>query len=336
MAVLITTSGGLSGQFQKFFRKQLLTPVEQLLVMDQFAQFAQLPEGAGALTVRFTRPDSPDRAQVDALTEGDPSTLTDTSYTYSFIDATPTQIGKKARVSDILSATNLFDTTKNVLKRMGGDAAHYLDFSITTEIQSGIASGSKRYSGGATDFASLVALPASDSTLSIVDLLKAQTQLTIARAPTAEPNSRAPKAKGGDYVAILPPQVAFNIYQDAKFIDAGVRGQNDGLFNGEMGTWYGVRVIKGTQPWREATGGAEGTYSSTGGVYATIVTGSEAYGIVNLTSQSAMSPKIMVVDKPDSNNPALQYITLAWKAYFCVKTLKNDWSVVIRSQSTYS
>src|SRR5882757_9209778 len=120
MAVLTTISSGLSGQLQKFFRKQLLTPVTQLLVMDQFAQFAQLPEGAGALTVRFTRPDAPDRAQVDALTECDPSTLTDTSYTYSFIDATPTQIGKKARVSDILSATNLFDTTKNVLKRMGG------------------------------------------------------------------------------------------------------------------------------------------------------------------------------------------------------------------------
>src|SRR5581483_2746068 len=327
MAVLISSTGTLSGQYQKSFRRALLTPVEQLLVMDQSAQFAQLPEGEGALTVRFTRPDSPDRSQVDALTEGDPSTLTDTGYTYAFIDATPSQIGKKARISDILSATNLFDTTKNVLKRMGGDAAHYLDFAITSEIVSGIASGNKRYAGGAADWATLAGLSVNDGRLTIVDLLKAQTQLTV---------NRAPMAKGGEYVAYLPPQVAFDVYQDPKFIDAGVRGENKGLFNGEMGRWYNVRVIKGTQPWREATGGAEGTYSSSGGIYATITTGSEAYGVVNLASQSALSPKIMIVDRPDHSNPGAQYVSIAWKAYFCVKTLKNDWSVVTRSLSTYA
>src|SRR5689334_16029161 len=99
MSVLINTSTGITGQYQKFFRKQLLTPVEQMVVMDQFAQFAQLPDGAGAMTVRFTRPDAPSRANVDALTEGDPSTLTDTDYNYSFIDASPSQIGKKGRIS---------------------------------------------------------------------------------------------------------------------------------------------------------------------------------------------------------------------------------------------
>src|SRR5882724_4680755 len=108
-AVLLTTaSGGLSGQYQKYFDKKLLTAVLQLLVMDQFGQIRSLPPNMGALTVRFTRPDSPKvggtaigTTGVYSLSEGVPL-ANDRDYTFSFIDATCTQIGEKMRISDIL------------------------------------------------------------------------------------------------------------------------------------------------------------------------------------------------------------------------------------------
>jgi N4-gp56 family major capsid protein len=335
MAQLLTSSGGLSGQYQKYFNKKLLTAVLQKLVMDQFGQQATLPGGMGSVIVRWTRPDAPDRTQVQALSEGTPL-ATDRAYTYSFVDATLAQVGEKTTISDILSATNLFDTLERVSVLMGQEAAHYFDFAITTEIVAGVASGSKQYSGGATDFASLVALPAADSVLTIQDLLKAITRLEIARAPTAEPNERVPNAKGGEYVAVIPPAIGYNLKQDAKFIDAGVRGNNEGLFNGEYGSWYGVRCIMGTLPWREATGGAEGTYSSTGGVYSTIVTGSEQFGVASLTSQSISKPQLIVCSKPDKSDQLGQFTSVGWKSFFKVKTLKDDWAVVIRSQTTYA
>ncbi len=333
-AQLTSASSGLTGQYQKYFDKKLLTAVLQLLVMDQFGQVRSLPPNMGALTVRFTRPPAPDQSQVQALTEGVAIT-TDRDFAWSFIDATPTQVGQKSTISDILGATNLFDTLKGMVTLMGQDAGHYLDLVITKEIVQNVTTN-KIYGGGNTSWANLAADSPANTVMTIQDILKAFTALTIARAPKATANDRAPKARGGDYVCVLPPQLAYNVKLDNKFVDAGVRGNNDGLFNGEMGSWYGLRLIMGTQPYREATGGAENTYSASGGIYSAICLGSEQFGVVNLASQSPFSPKIIVVDSPDHANPLSQFTSVGWKAFFAVKTLKQDWAAVIRAQTTYA
>jgi len=164
MAQLLTSSGGLSGQYQKYFNKKLLTPVLQETVMDQFGQMAQLPGGQGSVIVRWTRPDAPDQTQVQTLSEGTPL-ATDRAYTYSFVDSTLAQVGEKTTISDILGATNLFDTLERVSVLMGQEAAHYLDYQITKEIVAGIGSSNKKYAGGAISFATLVALSSSDGAL---------------------------------------------------------------------------------------------------------------------------------------------------------------------------
>ena len=331
---MLTSDSGLSGQYQKFFDKKLLTAVLQQLVMDQFGQIRPLPPGMGATTVRFTRPPAPDRTLVQTLTEGTPIS-TDRTFAWSFVDATPTQVGEKATLSDILSETNLFDTLKGMTTLMGQDAAHYLDFRITKEIVENVSTN-KVYSGNNTSWANLAASAPADCSLSIVDINTAFTKLTVARAPKAVANDRAPKAKGGDYVITIAPQVGFSVKLDPKFIDAGVRGNNDGLFNGELGSWYGLRLISMTQPYREATGGAENTYASAGGIYSSVALGSEEFGVVNLASQSMLAPKIIVVDRPDKTDVLNQTTCVGWKAFFTVKTLKEDWACVVRSQTTYS
>jgi N4-gp56 family major capsid protein len=333
MAQLLTSSGGLSGEYQKYFDKKLLTAVLQKLVMAQFPQTRNLPPGMGALTVRFTRPMAPDRTTVSALSEGT-AISSDSDYSLTFVDATCTQVGQKTTISDILGETNLFDTLELVSTWMGQNAALYYDFAITTEYQSGVNATNKQYAGGAADWTTLAALSTTDGRLQVPDILKACTRLTAARAPMA---SAGGKGVGTDYVAVVAPQPGFDIQLDRDFfVAAGVRGNNEGLFNGEFGSWYGVKLVKATQPWREATGGAEGTFSSTGGIYATIVTGSEAVGMVNLASQSITSPKLIVAANADKTDPLKQYTSVGWKSFFKVKTLKDDWSVIIRSLSTYS
>jgi N4-gp56 family major capsid protein len=331
---LLTSSGGLSGQYQKYFDKKLLTAVLQKLVMSQFPQTRKLPPGMGALTVRFTRPMAPDRSTVSALTEGTPL-ASDSDYSLTFIDATCTQVGQKTTISDILGETNLFDTLELVSTWMGQNAALYYDFAITTEYQSGVNATNKQYGNGTADWTTLAALSnAADGRLTITDILRACTRLTAARAPKVSANG---KGAGSDYVAIVAPQPGFEIRKDTDFfIGAGIRGNNEGLFNGEFGSWYGVKLIEATNPWREATGGAEGTYSSTGGIYATIVTGGEAVGMVDLASQGITSPKLIVKAGPDKTDQLNQFTSVGWKSFFKVKTLKDDWSVIIRSLTTYS
>ena len=352
-AVLLTTaSGGLSGQYQKYFDKKLLTQVLQLLVMDQFGQIRSLPPNMGALTVRFTRPDSPkvggttiNTSGVYTLSEGVPL-ANDRDYTFTFIDATCSQIGEKMRISDILGATNLFDTLQNASKVLGQDAAHYYDFAITTEVIAGtqaFGAGARVYAGGAANYAALKALTGVTGKIVIADIFRAFTRLTIARAPQASASERAPKARGGTYVAVTPPQVLFDLEQDQKFIDAGTRGTSEGLFTGEMGTWYGTRIIRGTQPWNEFA--TEGTYdpnivydntTATGSILSTICMGSEMFGVVSLASQSITSPKLIVVNTPDKSDQLNQFTGVGWKAFFVVKTLKGDWAQIVRSKTSYS
>ena len=319
---------------QKYFDKKLLTAVIQKMVMAPLTQMKSLPPGMGALTVRFTRPMAPDHATVSALTEGTPL-ASDSDYSLTFIDATCSQVGQKTTISDILGETNLFDTLELVSTWMGQNASMYYDFAITKEFVAGVNSTNKQCGNGVADWTTLAGLAnAADGALTITDILRACTRLTAARAPKA---SASGKGVGTDYVAVVAPQPGFEIRKDKDlFQAAGVRGNNEGLFNGEFGSWYGIKLIEATNPWREATGGAEGTYSSTGGIYATVVTGSEAVGTVQLASQNITRPKLIVKSGADKSDQLDQFTSVGWKSFFVCKTLKDDWSVIIRSLTTYS
>jgi len=43
-----------------------------------------------------------------------------------------------------------------------------------------------------------------------------------------------------------------------------------------------------------------------------------------------------VCSKPDKSDQLGQFTSVGWKSFFKVKTLKDDWAVVIRSQTTYA
>ena len=330
MALETTASAGLSGQYQVYFSKKLLEYAKQLLVMDQFAQKIPFPKEAGATQMRFFRPNAGDRTQVQSLAEGIPiATFRDSTLTP--ITFTMAQFGEAAKMSDILTYTNLFNSLNMSVETMGQDAAQHADFIVTQAVVPNVAATNKRYSGAAANFAALVALSPAAAAMTIVDLLWGMTKLTI---------TRAPMAKGGQYIAMVPPQLAFDLMQDAKFVDSGKYGTFKGLFNGEIGMWYGVRIVQTTQPWIESLTGGENVYDNTGAggktVYSTIVTGSQSYGTPIMAGQSPYDPSIIINDRPDKSDPLNQFITAGWKAYYAAGVLNNAWLAVIRSQSTFA
>jgi hypothetical protein len=72
--------------------------------------------------MRFTRGDVAAAANVGSAGEG-VATTTFRDYTYTFIDTTLVQYDIAAKISDVLSWTNLFDTLKNMIGVMGEDIA---------------------------------------------------------------------------------------------------------------------------------------------------------------------------------------------------------------------
>lgn len=348
--MLTTASGGLTGQLQKVFDKRLLIAIRQELVHDQFVYLADLPKHKGGTQVRFTRPDSADRTKVlDVSAEG-VEQVTERGMSYTFIDTTLKQIYVQDSITDVLSDFELFNTAKNLLDVMGADVGHRIDFDIVTEYVTQAAAGARVYSGN-TSFANLAAdASASNPLLTFTDLDRAFTLLTVARSPKVRAKGTPGVGVGksgtgygrGTYMASVPTQVAFTIRLDANnFIAAGVRGENDGLFTAEIGTWYGLRLLEHTQAFIEKN--VENTYDTSGGtgtganknIYSTICTGYQAVACVEVAGGSPFSPETIIVDRPDSGNRLGLRKYVGLKAYEAIKTLKNDWSVIIRSKSTF-
>jgi N4-gp56 family major capsid protein len=333
MPLLITTSGGITGQYQKYFSKQLLPHAVQLLVLAQFGQKVPFPKEQGAVTIRFTRGDVAAAANVLAGAEGIATTAT-RDYTYTFIDATLVEYEELAKISDVLSWTNLFDTLKNLTGVMGEDVALHADSKIRDSIVAGVTGvGNRRYAGGTTTFAALGALtggvPGATGAIKIIDLLDAMTRLTITRAPQLN----------GEYVAVVGPQVWRDILNDPKVVLAGQYGTSKSLLTGEVGRWYGVRVVKTTNAFVETVAGGEGVFTvGTGStsIYRSFVLGTDGFGIPQMGGLSPFNPQIMICDKPDKSDPTNRFITAGMKMYWCSVVLNDQWIVSISSKAEYA
>ena len=329
MAIQLTSSGGLSGQFQKYFNPKLLDHAVNTLVLNQFGLSATLPKNKGANIVRFTRQDVGLSSNVQTLVEGTPiAVFRDT--TLAFIDATLQLFGEAGRYSDLLQWEEIFNILDVQTQQFGEDFALKCDDLILNAVIPNVSGSSKRYGTGlATQtFAGLqAAVGVSTSLFSVQAALDDFTLLS---------ENLAPKI-GGEYVCIIPPRLARDVMNDAKFIAAGQYGTNKGLFNGEIGRLYDVRFVVSTNTWSENTTEntrTVGSYAATT-VFSAISTGRSSYGIPALAGNSPKSPSIVIVNTPDSLNPLNQYTTMGWKAYYTSILLNNAFVVVHRCLSAF-
>jgi|SRR5215471_18533500 len=332
MPLLTTGSAGLSGAYQKLFNRKLQPHAVQKLVMAQFGQKVPFPKEQGATQMRFTRGDVANAANVGSSGEGIPTTVF-RDYNYTFIDCTLQQYDLAAKISDVLSWTNLFNTLQNMTGVMGEDIALHADTLIRNQLVADITgAGNKRYSSNAATqtFAGLSALTVAQGAITINDILDAMTRLTITRAPYMN----------GQYYALAGPQVWRDVLADPKVVLAGQYGTSKSLITGEVGKWYDVSFVKHTNPFIENLSGSEGTFSTAGGAtgsaYRTWVLGDNGFGIPQMGGQSPFNPSVMICDRPDKSDPTNKFITVGMKTYWCVVTLNNQWIVSISNKSQYS
>lgn len=330
MPLLTTASSGLTGQYQKYFDKKLLPHAVQLLVLAQFGQKKPFPKNQGSKVMRFTRGDVAAASNVGSAGEGIPTT-TFRDYTLTFIDATLQQYDIACKISDVLNWTDLFSTLKNNISVMGEDIALHADSKIRDQLVADITgAGNRRYVGATQTFAGLQALSQANGALKITDINLAMTRMTIARAPKLN----------GEYVLVVSPQNAFDILQDPKVVLAGQYGTSKSLMTGEVGRWYGVRVVVATNPFIEDGTGSEGTYavpaSAANAIYRNWLLGSDGFGIPQMGGQSPFNPSVMICDKPDKSDPTNKFITAGMKTYWTTVTLNSTWVVSISAKSEYS
>jgi len=356
----VTTSTTLTSQFQNYFSKELLSIVQQETILDQFAMKAPIPRNNGNKAITMFRFGSPSVSGVQTISsEG--TAISSANYralALNSLSKSLAQYGQVIGLTDILRATDLFNSLQQATKTSGLDMALWVDSVIRNVLvgsnltASGSSIGSAAEGGGTFDNSDAVNTVASSGGVKVYgnpatlttqsfsalnsDTTAANTTMTasaVLDSMTRLKRNRAPMINGG-YVLATDPRVARDLMRDADWLNASNYG-NKGkpFYKGEVGSIYGCRVVTQTNSFVSTGSGTaadEFVYQATsagGGlavskdIIASFFFGNESFGIPALTGDDPLSPKIVITDTPDKSDPLNQLITVGVKLYFATLRL---------------
>jgi N4-gp56 family major capsid protein len=349
MALNNTTT--LSGQYQNYFSKKLLTYAVQALVLDQFGEKTPLPAKSGSKAISMFRFDAPSTSSIETLgTEGTAPAGT-RSLTLTKISKDLIQRGQIIKLTDVLNATDLFNSLQQSIKINGQDAALDIDTQTrNTLVGSNVAGDAKEngdssaldnsdtltemYADGGTDYSTFDATT-TGNTMTAASILDAVTKMKVNRA---QPTS------GGMYVAATSPQVLSDVMKINEWLNAAQYSNVQELYKGEVGTIYGAKFIMHTNGWSSIytsedddrfaySVGGSGTTAAGANIRATIFLGEQAYGVPDLSSQSPFSPKVIITDSADKTDPLNQITTAGFKTFWTTLRLNPAYYVIMRSKT---
>lgn len=305
-----TTSSGMTAEMKTFYSKYLIENAKPALVYDQFGQKHNIPKNGGK-TIEF-RKYSPLPKATTPLTEG--VTPTGKALTVSTVTATVKQYGDFVPLTDMLLLTAIDNNLVQALDLLGAQAGATLD-TITREILMG--GTSVQYAEGQVT---------SRATLTAEHKLTVKAVRLAARFLKKQ---NAPKIDGG-YVAIIHPDIAYDIQDDPDWKEWNKYTTSDKMFQGEIGKIANVRFVETTEAKIFAKAGA-----SDQDVYATLVLGANAYGTTNIEG-GGLETIVKQLGSGGTEDPLNQRGTAGWKATKTAVRLVEQFMVRVETGSSFS
>lgn len=311
-----TESAGLSAEMKTYYEKRLLDLAEPKLVHDQFADKYPIPKNGGK-TIEF-RKYTPLTKNLEPLTEG--VTPEGQKLDVQTKTATIAQYGGWVGLSDLLELTAIDNNVVQATKLLGSQSGRTLD-TVTREVLAGgtnVIYAPKVADGVETEVVDRSAL---DATAKInVDLIfKAARQLKTMNAEGID----------GTFVAIVHPDVAYDLMRCEEWIDAHKYATPDNIYAGEIGKIGGVRFVESTEAKIWTGDGCPNGLA----VYATIVLGAHAYGTTEVTGGGLQH---IVKQLGYGDDPLNQRSSCGWKATKVSERLVEEYMVRIESCSSFS
>lgn len=217
------TGQEMSPQMKTFYDKVIIKNAVPNLVHDQFGQKKPIPKGSGK-TIEFRRL-NPFAKTSTPLTEG--VTPDGKKLDWAIVTATVGQYGDYVTTSDMLDMTAIDNNIAEAGRILGDQAGLSLD-GIVREILN--AGTNVQYGDGSKT---------SRSALTADDVM---TVKAVKHAVTTLKRMNA-KRIDGDYVAIIHPDVAYDLMNDEKW-EAVSNYNPKHLYAGEIGRLYGVRFVE--------------------------------------------------------------------------------------------
>lgn len=310
-----TTDSGMSLEMKTFYDTELLENARVKEVYAQFAKKQALPANHGK-TVEWRKWNT--FAKASQLQEG----VIPTGQTFGMTHITDSiaQYGTYATISDELELHAYDDTILGATEEMGASAADTSESLIVAKLMTAtnvlycdnvVDETGKTYStptscaGLYAGYEEEVGEGADAHTVHLwakltADMVnKAATKLKKAKVPTIN----------GKYFAVVHPSVAYDLRQDAGWIEAHKYAQPDEIYNGEIGELHGVRFIENPDaPVCKKSG--KYTNGNNGSSYATFFFGKDAFGMIDPAGGAL---QMIVHDKGEIGGPLNQFSTVGYK-----------------------
>jgi N4-gp56 family major capsid protein len=305
-----TSAQDLSPEMKTFYDKNLIRLAEPQLVHDQFGQKRPIPGGNGK-TIEFRKFNALPAVPEDMeLVEG--ITPNGQVYGVTAITATVKQYGGYITLTDMLNLTAYDNNMQEVMKLLASQAGRVSDTITRDILQQGT---NVQYANNKTARTGTGGLAAGDN-LKIEDIKKAVRFLRRNNAETIN----------GDYVAIVHPDVVYDLMNDTEWVDANEYAGSARIFSGEVGKMYGVRFVQSTQ--------AKIYKPASLPIYGTLVLAQNAFGVTSINN-GGIETIVKQLGSGGTADPLNQRSTCGFKLQKTAAILTQEYMVRIESTASY-
>lgn len=292
---MANTYTALTAENKTFYDKVLLKRLIPELMYTSYGQKKSLKKNDGD-KINFRKFNSY-AAATTPLTEG--VTPTGKTISMSTVEATVNQYGDYTETTDKIDMVAMDPVVTEITEVHGEQAA----LTIDTVVKDIIAAGTNVLYANGTSTAEVGAANVFTSTI-------ARKAVRALRRANAKP------LEGGYFVAIVHPDVAFDLMNDSLWQDISKYNGGTAIMKGELGKIAGIRFVESTNAKVKAGAGA-----TSSDVYCTMVIGKNAYAVVDVDGSVKPETIVKPLGSAGSADPLDQRATVGWKAMFTAARL---------------
>ena len=327
---MTTAYGDISPRTAAYVAKELLKRALPFLVLERFGQSKPIPRNQ-TNAIKFRRYEA---IPIDTTPLVEGVTPASVRLTHTDVTATLKQYGKLVTITDLIFDTHEDPVLKEATMILAEQAAQTLETVRYNVLKAGTV---VQYTNGTsrTDVNTVIDKTTIRKAVRALERQDARKFTSILKStPNYDTHPIQPA-----YWAVVHVDWDGDLRDTPGMIRAEKYGTEPPI-EMEIGSIEGVRFVKSTiftSITGSNAGGTPGSMVSADGsnadVYLTLVFGRDAYGIVPLKGEGAITPMV-VNPKPSDSDPMAQRGHVSWKAYHVAVILNESWMVRIESAAT--